>query len=367
MLLKHQTLNGLLLSGLLTLTVPLHAAALPAVAVTTLTSENVAQPARYLGRIEAMRAIDVVSRTEGVVAERGFLDGETVKAGQLLFAIEPAEHQAALARTEAQVSNARAQANNAQQHLSRLQRLGAGTAVSKSELDSATASRDMARAALKEAQALLQTQRLNLGYTRITAPVSGRAGHSNVHEGTLINPARGPLVTLKQIDPVRVVIAVSERDYIAASQHGLVGNPTLANQVLTPTLQLANGEVYPVTGEFASVDNRIDSQTGTLAVSLRFANPQQLLLPGGVVNVQLLPKERAQLLLPVAALQQDAQGYFALKVNQDQRVESVRITLGEQIDQHYVVTSGLQAGDRVIVAGVQRVRPGMQVAPTEAQ
>ncbi|WP_240116289.1 efflux RND transporter periplasmic adaptor subunit [Erwinia endophytica] len=366
MLLKLRTLNALLLPMLLVLTAPSPAANLPVVSVTTLTHENVAQPTRYLGRIEALRAVDVVSRTEGVVAKRGFKDGETVKAGQMLFEIEPAEHQAALARAEAQVSNARAQANNAQQHLNRLQRLGAGTAVSKSELDSAIASRDMARATLKETEAQLKSQRLNLGYTRITAPISGRAGHSDVHEGSLVNPARGALVTLKQIDPVRVVIAVSERDYIAASQQGLVGNAKKANQALTPTLQLANGEEYPQTGEFASVDNRIDSQTGTLAVSLHFANPQHLLLPGGVVNVLLKPQAQEKLLLPVAALQQDAQGYFVLKVV-DQRVESVRISVGAQTGQHYVVTSGLQAGDQVIVAGIQRVRPGMQVTPIEAQ
>ncbi|EXU76681.1 efflux RND transporter periplasmic adaptor subunit [Erwinia mallotivora] len=365
MIIKFHILNRLLLPLLLVLSVSSPAATPPAVSVVTLTHQHVAPTTRYLGRIEPLRAVDVVSRTEGMVAKRGFLDGEMVRAGQLLFAIEPAEHQALLARAEAQVSHARAQASNARQHLSRLQRLGTGTVVSQSDLDNAIASRDMAVAALKEAEAQLQTQRLNLGFTRITAPVTGRAGHSEVHEGSLVNPARGTLVTLKEIDPVRVVIAVSERDYIAASQQGLVADVRKASQALTPRLQLANGEHYPQRGEFVSVDNHIDSHTGTVAVSLQFANPQHLLLPGGVVNVELEPQAKAALLLPLAALQQDAQGYYVLKVVENQ-VERVGITVGAQLGQHYVVTSGLHEGDRVIVAGVQRVRPGMSVTATEA-
>lgn len=365
MITKFQTLNRLLLPLLLVLSVSSPAATPPAVSVVTLTHQNVAPTTRYLGRIEPLRAVDVVSRTEGMVAKRGFLDGEMVSAGQLLFAIEPAEHKALLARAEAQVSHARAQASNARQHLSRLQRLGTGTVVSQSDLDSAIASRDMAAATLKEAEAQLQTQRLNLGFTRITAPVTGRAGHSEVHEGSLVNPARGTLVTLNEIDPVRVVIAVSERDYIAASQQGLVTDVRKVSQALTPRLQLANGEHYPQRGEFVSVDNHIDSHTGTVAVSLQFANPQHLLLPGGVVNVELEPLAKAALLLPLAALQQDAQGYYVLRVVENQ-VERVGITVGVQLGQHYVVTSGLHEGDRVIVAGVQRVRPGMSVTATEA-
>ncbi|MCX8958700.1 efflux RND transporter periplasmic adaptor subunit [Erwinia psidii] len=362
---KFQTLNGLLLSALLVFTSTTLAAVFPAVSVVTLAQQNVTQPGRYLGRIEPLRAVDVASRTEGVVAKRYFRDGETVEAGQPLFEIEPAEHKALLARAEAQVSHASAQARDARQHLRRLQRLGVGSAVSQSELDSATATRDMADAALKEAEAQLQTQRLNLGFTRIVAPISGRAGHSDVHEGTLVNPARGTLVTLNQIDPVRVVIAVNERDYLTASQHGLAGDMEKANQALTPILQLANNEEYPQRGEFVSVDNHIDPHTGTVAVSLQFANPQHLLLPGGVANVQLIPKAKSELMLPLVALQQDAQGYYVLKVVDD-RVESVRITIGGQIDRHYVVTSGLHQGDRVIVAGIQRVRPGIQVFATEA-
>lgn len=362
---KFQTMNGLLFAAFLLFSVASTAAMPPAVSVVTLRQENVAQPMRYLGRIEALRAVDVVSRTEGVVAIRGFKDGERVKAGQVLFEIESAEHKALLARAEAQVGHASAQLRDARQHLRRLQQLGVGNVVSQSELDNATATHDMAVARLKEAEAQLQTQRLNLGFTRITAPVSGRVGHSDVHQGTLVNPARGSLVRVKEIDPVRVVIAVNERDYLTASQFGLAGDMHKANQALTPTLQLANGEDYPQQGKFVSVDNHIDPQTGTLTVSLQFANPDHLLLPGGVVNVQLKPQEKPALMLPLTALQQDAQGYYALRVVND-RVESVRITVGAQIDRHYVVNAGLHEGDRVIVAGMQRVRPGMQITATEA-
>ncbi|MEI2266651.1 efflux RND transporter periplasmic adaptor subunit [Erwinia sp. CGal63] len=341
-------------------------AAAPPVTVITLTSEKVANPRSYLGRIEALRQVDVMARTEGVIAKRYFRNGENVKEGQLLFEIDSAEHRAALARSQAQVNNAAAKASNAQLHLNRLQQLGAGTAVSQSELDNALAERDMARAALKEAEALLQTQRLNLAFTRITAPIGGRAGHSAIHEGALVNPARGPLVRLKQLDPVHVVIAINERDYLADWQKTLTADMQKANAAVTARLQLANGVAYPFKGKFFSVDNHIDNHTGTVAISLEFANPEHLLLPGGVVNVQLQPEAQDRLLLPAAALQQDSGGYFVLRVNHEQQVERVAIEPGAQIAQRYIVTSGLNAGDRVIVAGMQRVRPGMQVIASEA-
>lgn len=354
-----------LVTLLLAFSTSLPAANLPVVKVVRLTQENVAQPAVYLGRVEASETIDVMARTEGYVYQRFFRDGENVRAGQRLFEIEAAQQRAELARCQAQLNSASAQLKNARQHLNRLRQLGIGTAVSQSDLDNAVANRDIAQAALKEAEARLQAERLNLDFTQIVAPVSGRIGHSNVHKGTLINPAYGKLATLKKLDPIRVVIAVNERDYLTA-QKSLENNLHKANNALTPTLLLANGETYPYSGRFVSLDNFIDSRTGTIAMKLEFANPRQRLLPGGVVTVQLMPQQQNRLMLPTTALQQDADGYFVLKVNKDRLVESSRITLGSQIGQHYVVTSGAEAGDQVIVAGMQRIRPGMQVVIDEA-
>lgn len=350
---------------LLAFSTSLPAANIPVVNVVRLTRENVAQPAVYLGRIEASEAIEVMARTEGYVSQRFFRDGENVRAGQRLFEIEAQQQRAELARCQALLNSASAQLKNARQHLNRLRQLGVGTAVSQADLDNAVANRDMAQATLKEAEARLQAERLNLDFTQIVAPISGRIGHSTVHKGTLINPAYGKLVTLKKLDPIRVVIAVNERDYLTA-QKSLENNLHKANDALTPTLLLANGETYPYSGHFVSLDNFIDSNTGTVAMKLEFANPQQRLLPGGVVSVQLMPQQKNRLMLPASALQQDADGYFILKVNKDRQVESSRITLGGQIGQHYVATSGAEAGDQVIVAGMQRVRPGMQVVIGEA-
>lgn len=338
----------------------------PAVTITTLASEKIAAPRHYLGRIETLRQVDVIARTEGVIAKRYFRNGENVKEGQLLFDIDSAEHQAALLRSQAQVSSAAAQAKNAQLHFNRLQRLSPAAAVSQSELDKALAERDIARAALKEAEALLKMQQLNLAFTRVTAPISGRAGHSAVHEGALVNPARGSLVRLKQLDPLQVVIAINERDYLAHWQKTLTADMQKANQTVTARIQLANGVFYPFSGRFFSVDNHIDNHTGTVALSLEFANPEHLLLPGGVVDVQLQPQPQPQLLLSAAALQQDESGHFVFRVNKAQEVERVTVETGAQIGQRYIITSGLAAGDRVIVAGAQRVRPGMRVSASEA-
>lgn len=351
---------------LLLFTFTVTAAPPPAVTVTTLTREKIAHPRRYLGRVEALRQVDVMARTEGVIVKRYFKNGENIREGQPLFDLDPAEHHAALARSQAQVNQAAAQARQAQLHLARLQRLGMGTAVSQSELDNALAERDRARAARKEAEALLQTQRLNVAFTRIAAPISGRAGHSAIHEGALVNPARGALVRLKQLDPVHVVIAINERDYLADWQKTLKGDMQQANEAITARIQLANGAAYPYSGRFFALDNHIDNQTGTVAVSLAFANPQHLLLPGGMVEVQLQPPAQERLLLPAPALQQDSGGYFVFRVDRQQHVEQVPVDVGAQIGQRYIITAGLAAGDRVIVAGTQRVRPGMQVAASEA-
>ncbi len=350
-----------------------NAAPRPAVTVSIIEQQQPSRALQYLGRIEAIQAVDVTTRTEGFIAHRHFTEGQMVKAGDLLYEIDPVLHHATVAQAQAQLDSAQATARHAQVNLSRLQQLGANRSVSKADIDAAQSQRDTARAAVAQAEASLKVQQLQLGFTRITAPISGRIGHSNFNTGSLINPASGALVHIVQLDPIRVTIAINERDYIAAAYQQPKGAEDLSASRFVPRIQLANGKRFSEAGTFESVDNRIDSQTGTVAVRARFANPRHLLLPGGVVNVELMSEEQnAVIMVPIAALQQDKQGFSVLVVDAEDRVVVRPIQVGAQHQQYYEVKEGLSVGERVIVAGLQRVQPGMLVsvslsAPASAQ
>ncbi|MEQ9721939.1 efflux RND transporter periplasmic adaptor subunit [Yersinia alsatica] len=364
------------------------AAPLPAVTVAVVTSATPDSALQYLGRVEAIQAVDVTTRTEGFIAARLFTEGQMVTQGELLYEIDPALHQASVTQAQAQLDSATASANHAQVTLTRLQRLGNNRSVSQAEVDEAQAQRDISRAAVAQAQANLQIQQLQLSFTRITAPITGQIGHSRFNVGSLINPASGTLVSIVQLDPIRVAIAVNERDYITAtyqlSATGLstAGSSTAGSSAtnsataegnaspfghFTPRIQLANGKQYPESGVFESVDNQIDKQTGTVTIRTRFANPRHLLLPGGVVNVSLAAETaKAVTAIPIAALQQNKQGHFVLVVTDKDQVEVRPVTLGEQFEQQYEVKDGLKVGERVIVSGLQHVRPGMTVSTSVA-
>lgn len=353
-------------------------APLPAVTVAVVASITPDNALHYLGRIEAIQAVDVTTRTEGFIARRLFTEGQMVKQGALLYEIDPALHQASVTQAQAQLDSATASANHAQVNLTRLQRLGTNRSVSQAEVDEAQAQRDISRAAVAQAQANLQIQQLQLGFTQIHAPISGQIGHSRFNVGSLINPASGTLVNIVQLDPIRVAIAVNERDYItatyqrsAASEKSAAEKPPVTEPSLlgnfTPRIQLANGKQYPASGVFESVDNQIDKQTGTVIIRTRFANPRHLLLPGGVVNVSLASDATQPVtVVPIAALQQNKQGHFVLIVTDNDLVEVRPVILGEQFEQQYAVTEGVKVGERVMVAGLQHVRPGMTVSASVA-
>lgn len=347
---------------------------LPAVTVAVVTSATPDSALQFLGRVEAIQAVDVTTRTEGFIADRLFTEGQMVKQGDLLYEIDPALHQASVTQAQAQLDSTTASANHAQVNFTRLQRLGNNRSVSQAEVDEAQAQRDINRAAVAQAQANLQIQQLQLSFTRIYAPISGQIGHSRFNVGSLINPASGTLVSIVQLDPIRVAIAVNERDYITATyQLSTTGaastsdNSALAFEHFTPRIQLANGKQYPENGVFESVDNQIDKQTGTVTIRTRFDNPRHLLLPGGVVNVSLAAETaKAVTAIPIAALQQNKQGHFVLVVTDKDQVEVRPVTLGEQFEQQYEVKDGLKVGERVIVSGLQHVRPGMTVSASVA-
>lgn len=340
------------------------AAGLPSVGYALIEDRDSVVTKHYLGSVEAINHVDVLSRTNGFVKSVNFSEGGMVEAGQTLFELDPSVHESAVERATAVVSSAEASVRLTRLLNERAQTLVTTNAVSRNEADTAFANFSVAEAALREANAALHLAETELGFTKITAPISGRAGLSRVSVGSYVHSATGPLVDIAQLDPIRVVIPVREADFIAAAAGGTAGGFDLLGKDFAPRLRLADGGILPEHGTLDALPNRVDPLTGTVDVRAKFPNVQRLLLPGGMVDVTFAsqsPTPRPA--VPAIALQQDREGYFVLLLDADNRVERRPVELGQQIGRYFVVQKGLQAGDRVVVDGIQHIRPGIRVAP----
>lgn len=272
------------LAAALTLALPAFA-----IAVLPMAESSVAQERRLPGRVEAVHAVDLRSRIEGVITRVHFTDGQQVKQGDLLIELDDAEHRAALQLAQAELRSAKASLRQAQQLLDRYQRLQNTNAISRNDVDTARMQRDVSRADVEQAKARVETREITLGYTRITSPVTGRIGHSRFHQGSLVNPASGTLVDIAQLDPIRISFAIEESAFFhKAGEHPDI---TALKEAWIPEVELAGERVA---GQLVSVDNHVDSRTGSVTLRGEFANPQQRLLPGGSVVVWLTPRAAAE-------------------------------------------------------------------------
>ena len=310
------------------------------------------------GRIEAIHDVEIRARTEGTIVQRHFQDGQYVREGDRLFTLDDAQPRAALALAGAELKSAQASLRQAQQLLTRYQQLKNNHSISRNDVDNARMQRDVAAAAaVEQAKARVTTQQITLDYTRIDSPVSGRIGHSRFHVGSLVGPTSGMLVDIVQLDPIRVSFALDEAAfYSKAGQHADIGALKQA------WLAQIEPDGRREDGVLTSVDNRIDTRTASVVLRAEFANPQHRLLPGGNVPVILRPRQAQEsLMIPVAAVQQDAQGFYSWVVTDHNTVALRRLTSGGQQGQLFVVADGLQAGERVVTDGAQRLRDGAAV------
>lgn len=337
---------------------------LPAVSVAVIEKQPASRPLTYLGRIEALNSADVTTRTEGFIKTIHFDEGQTVLEGDPLFDLDPSVHLSAVAQAEAAVAGAEAALNLAETTYRRFESLARTSSASRAEADRALAERDVAEASLAQAKAQLEARKLDLSFTKIAAPISGRIGRTAFNTGGFVGPASGPLAAIVQLDPVRVVVPIRERDFISAVTGDGRLHLDLLGKDFSPELRLANGQKYPLRGVLDFIDNQINPRTGTVDVRARFENPDHILLPGGVADVILDAVEPPLVaVVPIAALQQDMNGFFVLAVDDQNIVEVRPVKIGMQIDQSFVITDGLREGERVIVEGLQRVGPGMAVNP----
>ncbi|WP_027949711.1 efflux RND transporter periplasmic adaptor subunit [Haliea salexigens] len=320
----------------------------------------------YVGRLVARDDVTIRASVSGYLMERSFNEGEQVQAGDVLYVIDPSEYVAALAIARADLAAAKANQTNAQRNYQRGLELLPKSAISQVEMDNLTAQKLDADARIESARAQVTAAEVNLGFTTIKAPISGRIGRSQVSPGDLVGPSSGDLTTLVSIDPIEALFQVSEATYIDQISQRVTANPTVDDlKNIEVTLELADGLQYPEVGQIDYFGNRIDAATGTMEARARIPNPYGLLVPGQYVRVTLQDTALKEgLFVPLAAVQADQQGTFALVVADDGTVQRSNAQLGERLDDMVLVTGGLQAGDRVIVRGLQQVRPGMPVIIT---
>jgi membrane fusion protein (multidrug efflux system) len=340
------------------------AAEAPSVVVTPVITANIAPSTSNIGHVIAIQSVKVVPRVTAFIDAVNVKQGAAVKAGEVLFSLQPAQYQAALQTAQANLASAQSALENAQLIYLRAERLNSTGFESQSSLDQAQATRDEDRANVLSAQANVANAQLNLSYCKITAPIDGRIGAVALTKGNLVTTTTGALATINQLDPIRVVFSVSSNSPILTAMQSSAGQKGAASPFAI-RLDLPDGSQYPHVGKIAFLDNQVDSATGTVNIYADFANPQSLLLPGAYVNVASSPDQAQEaLMVPVAAVQTDQNSSFVLVVDQDNKVRQQTITTGTQIGQNFVVKSGVAVNDRVIVDGIQKVKVGQVVSVT---
>ncbi|MBW2057381.1 MAG: efflux RND transporter periplasmic adaptor subunit [Deltaproteobacteria bacterium] len=340
----------------------------PEVGIVTIKPQRVVLTTELPGRTSAFRVAEIRPQVSGLIQKRLFTEGSYVKAGQILYQIDPAEFQAALDNAKASLARAKASLPAIRLRVKRYRKLLAGKAVSKQDYDDAVAALKQARAEIEYWRAQLKTARIRLGYTKITAPISGWIGKSNVTEGAIVTAYQPtPLATIQQLDPIYVDVPQSTAELLSLKR-GLEEGPIYSDgkTSLTVRLILEDGTPYPLEGTLRFRDVSVDPTTGSVILRMVFPNSKGVLLPKMFVRAVITEgvKEDA-ILVPQQGVNRTPKGLpYVLIVNKGGKVERRMLELDRAIGDKWLVTSGLAPGDRVIVEGLQFVRPGMPVKAT---
>lgn len=353
---------------------PAGAAAMPPMEVEFITVET-SDRHRTLqmpARIQAVRTAEVRARIDGILEQRVYREGSDVKAGDVLFRIDPDMMAANVDVAKAAVAEKQADAQVTAQTLVRMQALLKTNAISSQQYDEAVARQGQADAAVKAAQAALKRSEIDLEYATVRAPISGRAGRALVTEGELLSKDKAtPLATIEQIDPVQVNFAQASADYLRFRQQMFgtdVNQPGKRAMPNVPIdLILEDGSMYPLKGKLLWTEFSIDPNTGSVLMRAEFPNPDGALLPGQFVGVRLpFAQAESALSVPQRAVMASANGQFVYRVTADNKVEAAPIEVGGLAGNDWLIKRGLNAGDHIIVNGLQKVRPGAVVKPVAA-
>ena len=321
----------------------------------------------FVAKTRAKESVALRARVTGFLESREFHEGGDVEKGQVLFKIEPERYQASLAQAEAELAAAQASLNRAKVDAARYAELAKSKNVSQQKVDEAEAEVLVQEAAVQMAEATIKQAQLDVDYTEVKAPIKGRIDVASYDVGNLVGPDSGVLATINLMEPIHVAFSIAETWYLELVQADVATRK--AGGVVdefshVPLIRLPNGDMYGHPGEFDFIDNKVDEKTGTVLARAVFPNPDLLLLPGQFVTVVIERKEAIDsVMIPQAAVLTDQGGAYVLIVDSEDKVEARRISIGQRFGPNLVVTEGLESGERIVMYGIQKVRPGAKVKP----
>ncbi|MGV0239067.1 efflux RND transporter periplasmic adaptor subunit [Klebsiella aerogenes] len=336
----------------------------PQVSVHVVHSEQLSVTTELPGRTSAFRVAEVRPQVSGIILKRNFVEGSDIKAGESLYQIDPATYQAAWNSAKGDEAKAEAAAAIAHLTVKRYVPLLGTQYISQQEYDQAVATARQADADVVAAKAAVENARINLAYTKVTSPIDGRIGKSSVTEGALVtNGQADAMATVQQLDPIYVDVTESSNDFMRLKQESLQrGDDSKSVQLI-----MENGQPYSLKGSLQFSDVTVDESTGSITLRAVFPNPQHTLLPGMFVRARIDEGVNPQaILVPQQGVTRTPRGdATVLIVNAQNQVENREVTAAQAIGNKWLITSGLQNGDKVIVSGLQKVRPGVTVKATE--
>jgi membrane fusion protein, multidrug efflux system len=335
----------------------------PEVKVATVLQRDVPVHVEAIGETRGNTEIEIRARVEGFVESVDYKEGSLVTKGQLLYTLDARPFEVKVAVSKADLAESEAQLARAHQDVARFEPLVAKNAVSREEYETAVALEKAAAAVVNASKSLVEQAEIDLSYTKVIAPDSGLAGRTEVYAGTLVGRGLSTLLTrISRVDPIHVRFSFPERDYLAYA-HKRGGGVRSETDVDVPfELLMADGSVHPSPGHLVFVDRNVDAQTGTIMAEAAFPNPGEFLRPGQYARVRATVEERVGAILVPQRAVQEMQGVFSvMALGPDDTVEQRLVVPAERIGSLWVIASGLKAGDRILVEGLQKVRPGVKV------
>ena len=321
----------------------------------TLSPEPYAKGKTFIARVEAINASDVTPQVSGYIDQVLFQDGSFVKEGQVLFVIDQARYKAAVSSAEAALERTKAVLKQVESDYHREQSLYDENMLSKADLELAESALATAQANVKAAQASLDLAKLDLQYTQVRSPISGYIGKALMTKGNLATASVSRLARVVQMDPIRVVFSITDKERLSGMDQLTAQNPDIQ-------ITLSNGEKIEMPSASLFADNEINAQTATIAVYAQTNNKDNLLVPGNYVNITVsTDKLHPVILIPQTSVSQDATGQFVMTVSPENQIVQKYVTLGDMVDGQYVVVSGLNEGERIVTIGQQKLQNGQPV------
>ena len=337
----------------------------PAVVVEPVEVRDTPVQAEFTGQVRGGEDVEVRARVAGFLESMHYREGSRVRKGDLLFTIDSKPFQATVARARADVAEAKARHDRTVIQVNRLKPLAAQNAVSKQDLDNAVATEEASRASVTAAEAQLTTAELDLGYCRVTSPITGTAGNRLVDVGSFVgSPQPTVLTVVSSLDTVRFDFTISESEYLALARAAAAEGRSRAKDEAQLELILADGSIHPKKGRVTVVGRGVSAETGTLPLQASFPNPGGLLRPGQFGRVRLpISTRKNAIVIPQRAVQELQGTYNVFVVGPDSVAQIREIKLANRTESGWVVSKGLEPADRIVVEGIQKVRPGTKVRP----